>query len=188
MIRMVARKVVCANVLRKVGRAVLSVGAVDGSGPEQDRGVMTGSSLPRERIAGRCFAYYPRLDRVRRYVEEHLDQPITVRDAARVACLEYKYFSVFFRSKARMTFSEWLRRVRVAKAVDLFCRQDIAISQAAYRVGFRSVRTFERSFKQVIGMTPRAFKLCVRPEQSGSRCRTDAGQRQPMSQKASQPA
>ena len=116
------------------------------------------------RIAWQSFSYYPQLSRVRQYVQDHIGERITLRDAAGIACLEPKYFSSFFRSKAKITFSEWLRLVRVMRSAELFRFRDISVSQAAREVGFRSLRTFERAFRRVIGMSPVQFKWCVRPE------------------------
>ncbi len=126
-----------------------------------------------ERIAWPSFSYYPQLHRVRRYVEDHLNEPITLRDAARVACLEYKYFSSFFRNKVNITFAEWLRVKRVMRSAELFRIHDITVCQAAHEAGFRSLRTFERAFKRIIGMTPAEFKSCVRP-QNGTITKFDA--------------
>ena len=58
------------------------------------------------RIAWQSFSFYPRWGRVRRYVAEHPSERITLRDAARVGCLEYNYFSAFFHYKVGITFSE----------------------------------------------------------------------------------
>ena len=116
-----------------------------------------------ERIAWQSLSYYPPLDRVRRYVEGHLNERITLRDAARVACLEYKYFSSFFHNRVNIRFTEWLRVERVMRSAELFRIQDITVAQAAREVGFRNRRTFERAFKRMIGITPAEFKSCVRP-------------------------
>ncbi len=117
-----------------------------------------------DRIAWQSFSFYPRLGRVRRYVAEHLSERITLRDAAQVACLEYNYFSSFFHKKVGITFGEWLRVVRVMRSTELLRAHDTTVSRAAYKVGFGTVRTFERSFRRVMGMTPAEFRCGVRPE------------------------
>jgi transcriptional regulator GlxA family with amidase domain len=66
-----------------------------------------------------AFSYYGRLTPVLEFVEAHVAKPISLADAAKLAGLERKYFSVFFHSKVGTTFSEWLRIVRVTRAISL---------------------------------------------------------------------
>ena len=129
-----------------------------------------------DRIAWQSFSFYPRLGHVGRYVAEHLGEQITLRDAARVACLEHNYFSAFFHKKVGITFSEWLRVVRVMRSTQLLRAHDLTVSRAAYEVGFGSVRAFERSFRRIIGMTPAQFKWHVQPE-NGTITKSDASLR-----------
>ena len=114
-----------------------------------------------EQIAWDAFCYYPRLERVSAYVLEHLDESIAVVDVARVACFERTYFSTYFRTKVGISFTGWLRLMRIVKAVQLLCANDVSISAVARRVGFGSVRTFERCFKMVTGVSPRELKRTI---------------------------
>src|SRR5713101_6035419 len=66
-----------------------------------------------------AFAYYPRLSAVAEYVGAHLTDHISLAAASEVAGLERKYFSVYFRSKVGISFSEWLRFLRVTRAKNL---------------------------------------------------------------------
>lgn len=111
-----------------------------------------------------ALSYYRSLARVDQYVRASLSEPLTLEKVARVACLERKYFSAFFRSKTGITFREWLRRLRVQRALRLMVSCDESIARVAYAVGYEDVRTFERAFKQLMGTTPIAYKASVRPE------------------------
>jgi AraC-like DNA-binding protein len=114
----------------------------------------------------RSFAYYRRLDRLRQFVLEHLDEPIDLADAARVASLERTYFCRFFRRVVGVGFPQWLNETRVRRAEELLREHNLAITEVALAVGFRDLRTFERVFKRVAGTTPRLYKLAVRPPHS----------------------
>lgn len=113
--------------------------------------------------AQQAFAYYSRLARVRDFVQRSYAEDITLRRAARVAGLEQKYFSSYFRSKTGICFSHWLAQVRVEHAIELMRSQDHSITEIAYAVGFRDLRTFERAFKRHTGQTPLSFKKSVAP-------------------------
>ena len=104
------------------------------------------------------FEYYPRLRRVREWVNGNIDRTITLDDAAGIACLETKYFSRFFRTKTGMTFTTFVNTWRVARAAAMLSRQDHSIQTVAAACGFPNHRNCERWFRRVLGMSPRAFK------------------------------
>ena len=127
------------------------------------------ASGPQDRVHPQAFSYYGRLTPVRAYVDTHLSQPLSLEAAARLAGLERKYFSAYFHSKVGTTFSEWLRIVRVDRAMELLRAHDDTIIRVAFASGFRDVRTFERAFKRHIGLSPSVFRASVRPEHDGCR-------------------
>ncbi len=112
---------------------------------------------------GKAFDYYPRLKRLRQYVEQSYSEPISLKKAASVAALESSYFSSYFRAKVGINFTDWLRQVRIRKAMELMKSRDFAITEVAEEVGFRDLRTFERAFKKYTLTTPREFKKSVVP-------------------------
>jgi len=109
------------------------------------------------------FDYYPRLNKLREYVEQNYSEPISLKQAAEIAALETSYFSFYFRAKVGITFTKWLRQVRVEKAMDLMITRDFSITEVADEVGFGNLRAFERAFKKQTRMTPTEFKKSVRP-------------------------
>ncbi len=113
---------------------------------------------------GEVFDYYPRLKRLREYVEQNYSERIPLEKAAQIATLESSYFSSYFRAKVGITFTDWLRQVRISKAMELLKARDFSITHIAYEVGFGDLRTFERAFKKHTRMTPREFKKTVAPE------------------------
>ena len=108
--------------------------------------------------------HYPRLKRLREYVEQSYSEPISLEKAAGIAALESSYFSSYFRAKVGITFTGWLRQVRVKKAMALMKARDFSITEVAYEVGFADLTTFGRAFKKHTLTTPREFKKSVAPE------------------------
>ncbi len=111
----------------------------------------------------RAFLYYPPLKRVREFVETNWSEPISLADAAGVAAMEASYFSTFFHSKIGIPFSDWLRRIRVSKAIDMIQQADHSICEVAFAVGFNDLRTFGRAFKRYTNRTPMNYKKACRP-------------------------
>ena len=112
---------------------------------------------------GRVFDYYPRLKRLLEYVEQSYSEPISLEKAASVAALERSYFSTYFHTRVGISFTKWLCQARVKKAMGLMKANDFSITDVAYEVGFGSLGTFERAFKQYTRRTPSEFKKSVAP-------------------------
>jgi len=110
-----------------------------------------------------AFNYYP-WTRLLQYVDEHNSEHISLAKAARISGLDISSFSAFFRESVGINFADWLRQVRVEKAMDLMKTRDFSITEVAYEVGFGDLRTFERAFKKHTRMTPMEFKKSARPE------------------------
>ncbi len=117
-----------------------------------------------QRFHHEAFAYYERLTPVLQFVNAHITKPISLDTAAKVAGLERKYFSAFFHSKVGLTFTEWIRILRVERGMELMRAHDDSIARIAFAAGFRDVRTFERAFKRYVGVSPTAYRSSVRPE------------------------
>lgn len=105
-----------------------------------------------------ALAYSPRLRKVHQYVLAHLDQPISLEDAARVASLEPKYFSALFKRRTGTGFKRWLVGLRIGHAMELLDSEDLDITSVADRVGFANLRTFQRAFLEHVGTTPSLFR------------------------------
>ncbi len=116
------------------------------------------------RTKGAAFDYYPRLKNLYEYVEQNYSEPISLGKAAGIAALESSYFSSYFRAKVGITFTDWLCRVRLKKAMELMKSSDFSITEIAYAVGFVDLGTCGRAFKKHTLMTPSEFKKSVRPE------------------------
>lgn len=110
-----------------------------------------------------AFTYYGRLQRVKRYVEVHYAEDLSLTTLASVAGLEPRYFSAFFHQKTGVRLTDWIRYVRIGEATQLMQSRNYSITQVAGSVGFNDLRTFERAFKRLKRQTPSEYKKSVRP-------------------------
>ena len=111
-----------------------------------------------------AFQYYSRLRRVKTHVDQYYSEEISLEKAAQIAATEKTYFSTFFRKKVGITFTDWLRQLRVAKAIEIMKTRNQSICDIAFEVGFGDLRTFERAFKRYTNLTAREFKKSILPE------------------------
>lgn len=71
-------------------------------------------------------------------------------------------FSQRMSEATQMTFSEYLREMRLREAARLLRETDIPIDQVAFEVGLRSASGFHRNFLLSYGMTPRQYREQVK--------------------------
>lgn len=114
--------------------------------------------IDNNKIYHESFVYFPRLERIRAYVEDNIGEPLSLGQAANIAGLEKTYFSKFFHDKTGICFHDWLNQIRIHHASELLKKQNLSITDVAYRVGFQDLRTFERVVKKHLGCTPTAMK------------------------------
>ena len=126
----------------------------------------------RERSCGTpridAFSHFARLDRVRRYVDEHLVDDLEGPVVARVAAMSPTGFARYFREHVGMTFAAWLARRRVEHGCQLLRDSDESVSRVADAVGFHSERSFRRTFHEQMGCSPSEYRKRSFEEQADS--------------------
>jgi LacI family transcriptional regulator len=96
------------------------------------------------------------------YVRENSAQNITATGIARHVSLSRRALAYrFATSLGRAPVAE-LRRVRVEQAKVLLAEIDLKLSIIATKVGIRQYRTFQRIFRQQMGITPYQYRLQLR--------------------------
>ena len=116
------------------------------------------SSLPdhecRQDERGYCGYIYA----VLKFVEENYTRDITGADIAEFVGLSQDYLSRQFKAAMAMTPVEYVRKFRVAKSIDLLKTTDMSIANIADACGFGDISLYSRVFKQIIGVSPAAFR------------------------------
>jgi len=89
------------------------------------------------------------------YMERHYNQDISMKDVAAAVNMSYTYFSKFFKEQAHQSFSEYLASIRMREAKRLIEEDpSIKIKEVAHLVGYESVYSFSRAFKQYYKASP----------------------------------
>ncbi|MBH0175521.1 AraC family transcriptional regulator [Fictibacillus sp. 23RED33] len=88
------------------------------------------------------------------YIEEHLQDEVDFREAARRAyCSEY-HFKRMFSFLAGIPLSEYVRRRRLTLAAFELQHSDIKVIDVAVKYGYSSPDSFTKAFQQMHGITP----------------------------------
>lgn len=78
----------------------------------------------------------------------------SVADALHIS----RYYASHLFSELEVGFNEYINSLRITGACERLKNTKLSISEIAYEVGFGSIRTFNRAFLKVSGMTPRQYR------------------------------
>lgn len=102
--------------------------------------------------------YYGYIYKILRYIDENYAGDISMNDLSEVTGLSPDYMSRRFKEALHMPPSEYLRKFRIARAMELLCTTDLSVAEVASRTGFSDVSLFSRVFKQFVGLPPASYK------------------------------
>lgn len=109
----------------------------------------------REQIARPSLTTWRQSERVRDYLLEHLDEPLTIDQIARETGGSVSAIQRHFKEHFGVTVFEFLRARRLEKARDALERTGATIAQAAYIAGYANPSNFTTAFKKAYGIAPK---------------------------------
>lgn len=92
------------------------------------------------------------------YLGAHYTEDISLADLAAYCGYSPCYLSRSFRQMTTLGFHDLVASYRIEKAKELLARR-MSVLHAAMACGFNSQRTFNRSFRRFVGMTPTEYLL-----------------------------
>ena len=101
------------------------------------------------------------LAEIRRYMEEHLDEHLTIPALSRRACLSATTVKEGFRRLYGLPVHTWLRQRRMERAAELLHTTELSLEGVAKAVGYSSVSQFIAAFRQQYGLTPGQYRKNV---------------------------
>lgn len=96
--------------------------------------------------------------KARRYVHEHLDDPLPLGAVAHEAGLSESHFCRLFKEATGLTLTDYVNRCRIERAKKELLRSDRRISEVAFEVGYQSLSQFNRCFAKIVGQSPTTWR------------------------------
>jgi AraC family transcriptional regulator len=94
------------------------------------------------------------LRRVTAYIEDHLDQDLSLTQLSDVAQMSGSHLKTLFRHSMGVAVHEYVVQRRVERARSLLLRGELPASQVALEAGFAHQSHMARSMRRVLGVTP----------------------------------
>jgi AraC-like DNA-binding protein len=101
--------------------------------------------------------HHPQLEEIIDYLKENLDGKLKVSEIAQRFGLSERTMSRLFQKELTMSFLQYLKLLRMVRAVEMLVLPGKNVSDVAYAVGYESLPTFSNNFTEVMGVRPHVF-------------------------------
>lgn len=103
--------------------------------------------------------YLRRIHKVQDYIENHIEQSLSIEELAGAAGFSKYHFSRIFQGMLQEPLAHSVNRIRMEKAQFLLAhRADKNMTDIAYELGFSASAVFSRTFKNYYGISPREYR------------------------------
>lgn len=100
--------------------------------------------------------------RVLDYISEHYMEQIRVEELAKFCHISESHFRRVFSAHMKMGPLEYINIVRIRAACEHLKKTDESVADIAYKCGFVTNSTFNRNFRQIMGVSPMQWR--AKPE------------------------
>ena len=91
-------------------------------------------------------------------MDRRFAEPLDIPVLARIAHVSDAHFIRTFRATFGETPHRYLQRRRIERAMAMLCATDWSITDICMSVGFSSLGTFSRTFREIVGQSPKEYR------------------------------
>lgn len=92
------------------------------------------------------------------YINEQLEQNISLAELANLLQMSPHYFASLFKQSTGLTPHQYLTNCRIARAKELLAQSNLSIVEVCQQVGYQSQSHFTKVFRQQVGITPKVYR------------------------------
>ncbi len=92
------------------------------------------------------------------YINDHLDQDITIAELATLVQMSSHYFSSLFKQSTGFAPHQYVTKCRIERAKQLLATRELPIVEICHQVGFHSQSHFTRIFRKYTTTTPKLYR------------------------------
>ena len=104
------------------------------------------------------------------FIENNVDKPCTLHDLSEELRYNESYLSRIFYKHTGISYSDYVRNIKIDRACYLLRNTDENIFSIAQKCGYTAHSSFNRSFKQIKGITPHEYRAESLPKTADERC------------------
>lgn len=92
------------------------------------------------------------------YIDDHyMEEALSLEEIARQVCVTPYYLSRLFHAEMGMTFTDYLTKTRLDKAVAML-QEGISVKEICFQIGYNDPNYFSRLFRKIYGVPPTEFR------------------------------
>ena len=107
-------------------------------------------------------AFDPLVENVKNYIRENLAYGFSVQELSAVFNYTPKHLGHIFKVRTGKSIKEYCNVQKTEQAKRLLVESDMSVEDIAARAGFNSVTYFDRVFRKLTGLSPRAYRACTK--------------------------
>ncbi len=93
------------------------------------------------------------------YIEKnHMNSELNMEQVAASIHMSPSYFSVIFKAETGYTFTDYLIKTRIDRAIEYMRNPNLKMYEISYNVGYDSAAYFSAAFKKIMGLSPSEYK------------------------------
>jgi len=100
------------------------------------------------------FSDHPRMIKITDYLDVNFGKPLTLKQISEHFNLSERSMSRFFQTELHISFLQYLKTLRMVKAIELLLKTDISVSEIANTVGYVTLGSFSNTFQEFTGSRP----------------------------------
>jgi two-component system response regulator YesN len=93
------------------------------------------------------------------HIHAHYDEPITLAEIAKASHLSVSRLAHLFKEQMGITLIDYVTGARIERAKELLLGTDQSCTEICFQAGYTNHSYFTRTFKSLVGMTPRQFRV-----------------------------
>lgn len=110
-----------------------------------------------------------RMLRARDAMDRTYADPLDIPALASVACVSEAHFIRTFKETFGETPHRYLQRRRIERSMSMLRETDLSVTEICLEVGFGSLGTFSRTFHDIVGRSPAAYRKAAQAAQRTDR-------------------
>ncbi len=103
----------------------------------------------------------PTVSKIMDYVSEHISEPLTLSEIAKVMHFNAAYLGTLFKKKTGMSFTNYINQTKMERSIEYLHNPKIPISEISELLGYKSEAYYYELFKKYYNMTPSQYRNTI---------------------------
>lgn len=99
-----------------------------------------------------------KLNKVKEFINDNLEQDLTISEIAAIAGLSHFHFARSFRKTTGFTPQQYITNRRIEKAKELLAKSNLPIVEIGLQTGFKNQSHFTTLFRKFTSLTPKIWR------------------------------